>query len=384
MQTLDSVGFHGISGRILLPLHGRSGCWLLRRVIRSLRAVDFRCFSLLDLQVPAQGGLFTGQNAQGKTSILEAVCVLTRLQSPRTHRMSSLARKAGSGSFGIAGEAWASERRLKWQGTLELQVDGEPRAGSGEYLSDGGLIVWMGNEDLELVRGPAENRRRYLDFIGVQIEPGYRPALARYKRALKAKNLLLKAARQDLREIESYEAILITSAEVLHGARARLIEQLGPLAAAAQCEVSGIREILALNYVPSGGMNLAVAIEQAREKELRLRQTLVGPHRDDLALAINGLAANEFASEGQQRTLALALKLAQGQALTESQGRMPVYLIDDIFGELDVQRRNALLGLLPTEAQKWITTTHLDWLRDSTVGETMARYHVEAGSIRES
>jgi len=99
------------------------------------------------------------------------------------------------------------------------------------------------------------------------------------------------------------------------------------------------------------------------ERERRLGQTVVGPHRDDVKLTINGMVAADFASEGQQRTLALSLKLAQGELLQKRAGKMPVYLLDDIFGELDPARRNALMAVLPNRAQKLITTTHTDWMK---------------------
>jgi DNA replication and repair protein RecF len=350
-------------------------------VLRTLRAVDFRCFSGLSLEIPPAGAVFTGDNAQGKTSILEAVCVLVRLHSPRTRKMSALTRIGGAGGFGVAGEAWEMERRVRWQGGLELAVDGEPREGPGAYLVDGGLIVWMGNEDLDLVRGSAENRRHYLDFIGSQIEPGYRSALARYRRALKTKNLLLKDPRPREEEIRSYEEVMIAEGDLLVRARARTVALLTPRAAAAQRDVSGREELLTLEYRPAGGLDLRAAMEQARERERRQRQSFVGPHRDDLLLSINGLSASEFASEGQQRTLALALKLAQGEALAAARGSLPVYLIDDVFGELDPGRRNAVLHALPAAAQKWITTTHLGWLDDSHGLDGMARYTVRAGEL---
>ena len=348
-------------------------------MLRTLRAVDFRCFSSLSLEIPAAGAVFTGDNAQGKTSILEAVCVLVRLHSPRTRRMPALTRIGSPTGFGIAGEAWEMERRVRWQGGLELSVDAEPRDGPGAYLADGGLIVWMGNEDLDLVRGSAEGRRRYLDFIGSQIEPGYRSALARYRRALKAKNLLLKDPRPREEEILSYEEVMIAEGSILVAARARIASLLGPRAATAQREVSGRDEVLALDYRPAGGTDLRAAMEQARERERRQRQSFVGPHRDDLLLSINGLSAAEFASEGQQRTLALALKLAQGETLAGARGSLPVYLIDDVFGELDPGRRNAVLHALPAAAQKWITTTHLGWLDESQGLGGMNRYTVRAG-----
>ncbi|MCW1923170.1 DNA replication and repair protein RecF [Luteolibacter arcticus] len=350
-------------------------------MIRTLRAVDFRCFSGLALEIPEGGALFTGDNAQGKTSILEAVCVLVRLHSPRTRKMPAMARMGGAGGFGVAGEAWEQERRVRWQKAFELTVDGEARDGSGSYLADGGLIVWMGNEDLELVRGSAETRRHYLDFMGSQLEPGYRTALARYRRALKAKNLLLKDPRPREDEIRSYEEVMISEGTLLVEARSRLVELISPRAAASQREVSGKEELLAIEYRPAGGHDLRLALEQARDRERRQRQSFVGPHRDDLLLSINGLPAGEFASEGQQRTLALSLKLAQGEALAAVRGSLPVYLIDDVFGELDPSRRNAVLRVLPTVAQKWITTTHLGWLDESAGLEGMARFAVKAGSI---
>lgn len=351
-------------------------------MIRTLRALDFRCFSSLSLEIPEAGAVFTGDNAQGKTSILEAVCMLVRLQSPRTRKPQSMVKMDGAGGFGIAGEGWGMERRVRWQRGLELAVDGEVRDGPGRYLDDGGLIVWMGNEDLELVRGSAEARRRYLDFIGSQVEAGYRTALARYRRALKAKNLLLKDLRPREEEIRSYEEVMIVAGDALVAARSRLVEMLSPRAGAAQREVSGRDERLDLGYRPAGGSDLRAALEQAHDRERRQRQSLVGPHRDELQLSINGLPAAEFASEGQQRTVALALKLAQGELLASLRESLPVYLIDDIFGELDPSRRNAVLRVLPADAQKWITTTHLGWLDESQGLGGLARFPVKAGEVR--
>lgn len=350
-------------------------------MLRTLRAVDFRCFPSLALEIPAGGALFTGDNAQGKTSILEAVCVLVRLHSPRTRKLPSMCRMGGAGGFGIAGETWGQERRVRWQKAFDLAVEGGVRDSSSSYLADGGLIVWMGNEDLELVRGSAETRRHYLDFIGSQVEPGYRTSLARYRRALKAKNLLLKDPRPREDEIRSYEEVMISAGTVLVEARTRLVELISPRAAISQREVSGKDELLGMEYRPAGGHDLRLALEQARERERRQRQSFVGPHRDDLLLSINGLPAGEFASEGQQRTLALALKLAQGEALAAVRGSLPVYLIDDVFGELDPGRRNAVLRTLPAAAQKWITTTDVGWLHEASDLGPIGHFKVKAGEI---
>ncbi len=330
--------------------------------------------------------MLTGRNAQGKTSVLEAVCVLVRLHSPRAARMQTLARIGGGGGFGIAGEAWGMERRIDWRPRQPTRhvVDGEERDGQGHYVEDGGLLVWMGNDDLELVRGGGESRRRYLDFMGSQVAPDYRRALARYRRALKAKNLLLKDGERRRKEIESYETIMIPAAEVLRRVRAGLAGRLAGAVAEQQRLIAGSDEVAELEFIPGGGMDLATALEQARDKEFRQRRSLVGPHRDEVALKVNGLAAADFASEGQQRTLALALKLAQGGVLREQAGKEPVWLIDDVFGELDVVRRNALMRALPEGAQKWITTTYLDWLEDAPELAGLARFGVAGGKVEPS
>lgn len=341
--------------------------------------MDFRCFRALDVEAPAAGAILTGDNAQGKTSLLEAICVLVRLHSPRTHRMGMLAR-IGSGGFGIAGDPWGCERQVRHsrEGLL-LKADGEVRASRGAYLADGGLVVWMGNEDLDLIRGPGEGRRRYLDFIGSQVDPSYRRSWSRYRRALQAKNLLLKEGRPRDAEILSYEEIMVEHGTILTETRSRLVAELAPLAAAAQAAISGREEPLALQYLPASGPDFRESILQAREREIRMRQAVVGPHRDDLALRLHGMPAADFASEGQQRTLALALKLAQGNLLEAHGGRPPVYLMDDIFGELDPSRRNALMSHLPPAAQKWITTTHLGWLDETPALGEMRRFTVHGG-----
>ena len=342
--------------------------------------MDFRCFESLDLEAPEAGAILTGYNAQGKTSILEAICMLVRLQSPRSHRLATLAR-IGKDGFGIAGNAWSEERQVKWNRKgIDLKQNQSPCASRSEYLSQGGLIVWMGNEDLELVRGPGETRRRYLDFIGSQIDPAYRRSLARYRRALLAKNLLLREGLHRDKEIFSYDHILAEHGSQLIKARAQMIAQLNPYAAEAQAAISGKNEALTLDYIPASGADLHQSIIDARERERRTRQSVVGPHRDDISLRIDGKPAADFASEGQQRTIALTLKLAQGRLLESAGKSTPVYLLDDIFGELDPARRNALISHIPANAQKWITTTHLDWLKSTQSLGAIAHFTIKAGT----
>ncbi|MEI9896118.1 MAG: hypothetical protein WDN28_20200 [Chthoniobacter sp.] len=143
--------------------------------------------------------------------------------------------------------------------------------------------------------------------------------------------------------------------------RAKLIAQLQPEAERAHRAISGQREKLQLEYVPGAGEDFATTLAAAQKEDARLRQTSVGPHRDDLLFALNG-QSSAFASEGQHRTLVLALKLGAAHLLEQRFAAPPVLLLDDIFGELDLERRAALLAALPATAQKIITTTHLDWM----------------------
>lgn len=340
-------------------------------MIRSLRLVDFRCFPSLSLELPAGSVVFVGQNAQGKTSLLEAVCVLVRLHSPRTARVKQITRFE-TGGFGVAGECWGVERRVNMGGDgLEMRMDGEECGSQGNYLEGGGLIVWMGNEDLELVRGPGEVRRRYLDFLGAQLGGNYWRNLSRYRRALKARNLLLKERVVDEGQVSAYTAVMIEHGEAIQRQRGMMVELLREPVGAAQVELSGQKETVELGYEPTGGYDLEAAFAEAAEQERRVRQTVVGPHRDDLQLGLNGMSAAQFGSEGQQRTLAVALKLAQGKVLSAETGKVPVYLIDDVFGELDKARRNALMAALPEGAQRLITTTNLDWMEDVESGLTV-------------
>ncbi len=331
----------------------------------SLRLQDFRCYRSLRCPLTDGVTLFVGDNAQGKTSLLEAVCVLLRLQSPRCQGGKELIR-FGAEVFGVAGTFDEKELKHTAGAARELSVDGVPARRPGDYLAVSGLVVWMGNGDSELVAGASEARRRYLDFLGSQVHPEYRVALRSYDKALRARNLLLKRdAAPQWRQVDAWTQVLGEHGAVLHALRSELIAALAPQAAAAHRDIGGAEEILTLTYEPSGGGDFAVQLAAAREEEMRRRVTFIGPHRDDIAIAINGLPAARFASEGQQRTIALALKLAQSAVLTAQCGRDPLLLMDDIFGELDPRRRNALLRALPAASQKLITTTHLNWLDDS-------------------
>ncbi|MEM6911652.1 MAG: DNA replication and repair protein RecF [Verrucomicrobiota bacterium] len=351
-------------------------------MLHSLHIRQFRCLQEVKLELPpARPVAFLGANAQGKTSILEAVCVLLRLQSPRSRRLGDCIR-LGQAAASVEGQ---TEKHRLVVGlapkSRRLRVDGQVHTRGADYLAESGLVVWMGNDDRDLIRGGAENRRRYLDFLASQVEPGYREALRAYERALRARNFLLKRdAQPRWDQIDAYGQVLAEHGRILTRTRSQLIDALTPHAQAAQQHLSAAQEALALRYENASGEDLASSFELVRDQEAKKRSTLVGPHRDDLTLGLNGLPAAEFASEGQQRSLAIALKLAQATLLKERHQTSPILLIDDVFGELDPERRNALLEHLPPDSQKLITSTTIDWM-DDTRNENLVRYRLDSGSI---
>lgn len=341
--------------------------------------MNFRCFEQVSVVLDPAGRVFVGENAQGKTSLLEAVCLLLRLQSPRARQTRQLIRE-GAEEFGVAGEAGG--RQLQVRGDrkgLSLRMEGDEVASRREYLAESGLVVWMGNEDLDLVRGGGESRRRFLDFLAMQADPGYRYHWGRYRKALAARNRYLKSYSPREGVVEAYTRILIEDGSEMIRLRKEFCERLAPAAGRNQREISGRDEVLEISYLDRSKGDLETAFAAVEESEARRGVTLAGPHRDDVRLTIEGRTAREFGSEGQQRTVALALKLAQGDLLRERTQGAPVYLIDDVFGELDPGRRNALMALLPEDAQKLITTTNLDWWHPGEL--QLETSEVKAGTV---
>jgi len=329
-------------------------------MLGDLQLRNFRCFEAVAVKFSAGFNFIVGANGQGKTSLLEAACVLLRLQSQRSATLAPAVR-AGQRSFVVSGHAEAHLLQFYYSALRrKVAFDGVEQRDQAEYLQLIRVVSFASN-DLELIRGSAEMRRRYLDFIAIQIDPRYRPALRAYDRALRARNALLKSPHPRPRELVAYTGPLLRAGELLNQMRAALVRQLAPAASASHRAISGAGEELGLAYAPGNEPDFAGQLERVATEDRRLRLTTVGPHRDDLRLEVQGMAAAQFASEGQQRTAALALKLAQANIFAEAAQAPPLLLIDDIFGELDGARRNALLAALPNDSQKLVTATSLDW-----------------------
>lgn len=327
-----------------------------------LRLHNFRCYGSLQWEIPAEGAMLLGNNAQGKTGLLEALCFALTLHSPRTGRMEHLAKQGGH-SFGIALQTDEGTRRLLWRNKqLSLAKNGVEAKDFSSFLEGAPPVVWLGNGDMALVTGAGEDRRRYLDFLGTQWHPAYRTVLRDYRKALKLRNLLLRTPRRSPAALRSYAEVMAHNGDILITLRARLIDLLRPYLTHHHSDISGREELVDLVYTPNSPAPLLQALEQSLEADERAGFTTVGPHRDDFRILLSGMPAADFASEGQQRTLAVSLVLAQSGLLHVETGRPPILLIDDIFGELDPARRKALLRNLPQESQVFITTTHLSWL----------------------
>ncbi|HVF72542.1 MAG TPA: DNA replication and repair protein RecF [Chthoniobacterales bacterium] len=336
-------------------------------MLADLQLRDFRCFEALRVEFGPGFNFFVGQNGQGKTSILEAACVVLRLQSQRS---ASLVPAICFGRNAFAVSARIENHALDFRYSVlrrKVTLDQVEQRTLGEYLRLG-RVVSVANTDIELVRGTSDARRRYLDFLAAQIDPIYRPTLRAYDRALRSRNALLKSAHPRPRELAAYDLPLIEHGSKLTAIRARLVERLAPLAADAHRRISGVEETLQLQFIPGAADDFARHLAESHARESRLRQTIVGPHRDDIELSVQGKPAQQFASEGQQRTVALALKLAQSRIFLMDEGNAPLLLIDDIFGELDPSRRNALLQHLPPESQKLVTATTMDWRESAMEG----------------
>jgi DNA replication and repair protein RecF len=356
--------------------------------VQQLRLRDFRNYARLDAEFAPGFHLLVGDNAQGKTNILEAIYLLATLRSFRGAASQQMVRHGQKGYF-VGAKAQghgASEIKMYWSSReRQLSLNGQPVKRLTEYLGTLRTVVFC-TEDLQIIKGTGRNRRRFMDLLLSQTYPAYLPTLQRYARALRSRNALLKRPIQDAAALEGFTAELIKSGSEIIRWRAELVPKFLPIAAGAYRRIAQGAEALGLAYEPSVQGNFELALAQARDRERAARMTLVGPHRDDLRLLIDDRAAAEFGSEGQKRTAAIALKMAQAEYLTNLHGFAPVLLIDDIMGELDVHRRSGLIPLLErthhAQGQVFMTATEENW--PAELGRSLTRWEVRSGTLKKS
>lgn len=356
--------------------------------LRRLSLRQFRGYEELDLEVPDGVVLFEGANASGKTSLLEAVYYLATLRSFRTRRIRNLIRWESGESFVGGRVEGVVDRVLRVSfgpGRRSASIDGRPIARYGDYYGVFQCVVFT-PEDRALVAGGAAGRRTFVDMLLSEIRPGYLAALQDYGVALRSRNALLRDEPGQRAQMASFEEALAVNAARIVNARAAVAGRLAMLAPDHYRGIAGHNESMTIRYrasIPCPAEDpdpCRAAFDRARERDLFLRMTTVGPHRDDFEVRIDGHAAAEFASQGQVRSIVLALRLAEADLLRE-RFEPPVLLIDDVLGQLDEARRREFLKRLGGEAQVWVTSTGRAPLEER---EIAARYEVADGSVRRS
>jgi len=350
-----------------------------------LRLRDFRNYARLDADFPAGFHLFLGDNAQGKTNILEAIYLLATLRSFRGVAGGQMVRHGQKGYFVSATVSSQAEHDIKlyWSAAQrKLSLDAQPVRKLTDYLGVIRAVVFC-TEDLQLIKGAGLQRRRYLDLLLAHTHPVYLPILQRYARALRSRNALLKQPRVDEAALESFTHELIESGRQIIQFRHQLLPAVADLARAAYARVARSAEALQLEYQPSVKQDFAVELARNRARERTFRTTILGPHRDELLLRLDEKSAAKFASEGQKRSIAIALKLTQAEYLAGVHGVPPVLLIDDVMGELDAKRRAAFLPLLNrvqhARSQVFMTCTEENWPRE--LDRSLHRWEVRSGTL---
>ncbi|HYN70151.1 MAG TPA: DNA replication/repair protein RecF [Candidatus Eisenbacteria bacterium] len=375
----------------------------------SLRLTDLRGYVALDATFGLGPQLVWGPNAAGKTSLLEAIALLAWGASHRTSTdvelirwSADVARVEGLVRVTAAGTDQTLEVALVRPGSpaasaggrKRVRVNGVPRrsAALGEALR----VVLFAPEDMLLIAGSPAIRRAVVDRIAIGRFPPYGAALATYSRALQQRNSLLRAIRDENAsrdELRLWDQPLLDSGAEIVALRHRLLDELGPPLASAHAEIApeeGARGPLRIEYLTNAPLApdespreaLARRLAETAEKEAWNGTTLIGPHRDDLSFLHEGRDLASFASRGQQRTAILALKLAELDLLTAADGRPPLLLLDDVFSELDPERRAHLVRRIAELPQAFVTTTTLEDL-DPALRAIATSWEVRPGRTTE-
>jgi DNA replication and repair protein RecF len=368
--------------------------------LERLEVVDFRNHDEAAVELPAGVSVLVGPNGVGKTNLLEAIGYLATLGSHRVGQDASLIR-AGAASAVIRAAVRRAGRRLL--------VDMELRPGSGVRGRVSGAPVPRARdllgvvratvfapEDLGLIRGDPEERRRFLDTLATQRLPRYHGSRQDYDRVLRQRNTLLRSAggrlpASALATLEVWDEKLALAGAELWSERLRLVAALTPRVELTYQRLAGRDDAVEVAYVSSvagpGGLDpdpakLAQALRERlaadRTREVERGLTLSGPHRDDLSLALRGLPARTHASHGEAWSLALALRLASHRLLAE-EGEEPVLLMDDVFAELDRQRRDRVAEAALAAEQTIVTAAVAEELPGQLAA---AVFHVEPGSVQ--
>ena len=356
--------------------------------ITNINFKNFRSYEEFSLSDLENLTVIVGQNAVGKTNIIEGIGLLTSLTSFRS-ATSAESLKNGTDFGRIFIDTTDGNRQLR----IELLIEKGRRSyklnGKPKHITDlKGLItsVTFTPDDLELVKGSHGKRRRSIDILGSQLNKNYYQITKDFEKVIRHKNKLLKDdASKDL--IDSINELLIKVGAQLVAYRStffqRLLKRMGPL----YSKITGSSEELTGSYTPSWILEddqqnevldsqipkrieitkeeaifqLSESLKRLQSREISRNRTLIGPHRDHIDLFINGMNSSIFASQGQQRSIVLAWKLAEAQTIEDMTGQLPILLLDDVMSELDEVRRQSLVSFLSDEIQTFITTANINY-----------------------
>ena len=378
-----------------------------------LRLSNFRNLVEVDLEIPAGISVYFGHNAQGKTALVEAVYLLAIARSFRAENERELVNFAAARDGELAlveglveGDDDASSRHRVIVG---FRVSASNAAGGPGYRvskdirvdrvrrTAGGLVglvhaVLFSALDIELVQGPPSARRRFLDILISQADPAYLKTLQRYQQVLRQRNRLLRLRREGRAapdEMEFWDGELVKEGAWLTWRRHEVMDVLTPACIRHHRDLSGPGEVLELRYRPSvslpddaDGMAASYheALRAVASRERATAATAAGPHRDDFAIVVNGADMGAFASRGQARTLALALRLAEAETLSAVRGVRPLLLLDDALSEMDAARRRRVLEKASRYPQVLITTTDPEQVADF-FGAGASYFRVAGGKV---
>ncbi|OKH26980.1 DNA replication/repair protein RecF [Chroogloeocystis siderophila] len=367
--------------------------------LKTLHLQQFRNYQEQWVDFLAPKTILVGNNAQGKSNLLEAVELLATLRSHRSPRDRDLIRDGeliGRISATLERQTGITDLSLtlRRNGRRTVALNSENMRRQMDFLGTLNAVQFS-SLDLDLVRGGPDQRRNWLDTLLIQLEPVYAHILQQYNQVLRQRNALLKkiqgaeVGNQGLEELAVWNEQLVSAGIRVIRRRSRAIALLAPVAANWHESISGSTEVLQVKYTPNVVWDEnPEGLQQAFVEKIGTRAiaeqhqgtTLVGPHRDEIELTINQTPARAYGSQGQQRTLVLALKLAELKLIEEVVGESPLLLLDDVLAELDLHRQNQLLDAIQDRFQTLITTTHLgsfdaQWLKASQI------LHVESGQI---
>ncbi len=353
----------------------------------SLEILNFRNYAGGKFLFDAHTNVLYGNNAQGKTNILEALQVCS---TARSHRGSHDAEMIRFGEdeahirlfFQKKGRRHKIDVHLRKNGRKGVAVDGIPIRRAAELYGQMHLVSFF-PEDLRIVKNGPRDRRRFLDGQLCQLNELYVARLTEYNRIVLQRNTLLKDARFDETidpMLDVWDEQMTACGGYLIEQRGAFIEKLNTIVAAGHAELTGGREQLHLRYEPNTAKeDFAERLRKDRDRDRKWKVSSTGPHRDDIQILVNGVDIRHYGSQGQQRSAALSLKLAEIALVRELIGDTPVLLLDDVLSELDTERQKTLLKSIK-ETQTFLTCTGMDELVEHHFPVDRA-FYIENGAV---